>query len=634
MSANTTTTPSMDLAYVTNSGDTGWVMICTTLVFLMSPALGFFYAGLARAKNALSLMYLTVMSVAVVSFQWYLIGYSLTFSDTGSSFIGDTKNFLLRGVGREPQIAGQTIPESAFMLFQCMFAAITPALAFGSAAERMSLGPAILFIFIWTTLVYDIITNWVWNPKGWLAVMGVMDYAGGTPVHISSGLAAVAYAMVVGKRRDYHENVNVPHNVSFVFLGLALMWFGWLGFNAGSALGANARSVHSLVCTHLSACTAAVVWVLMDYQHTRKWSIIGLCTGAVAGLATITPGSGFVSEASSLAFGALGSIISNIIIRYKHRLGFDDALDVFAVHYIGGLVGLVLTGIFAEQWVIALGYPVGTASDAMPKGGWLDGNWIQVPVQLAAIVSVSAWSFVVTYIILVVLNKIPSLKLRLADEDEIIGTDWAEMGERAYGYLPMDEEHAQIQQLEEENRRRLEEAEEEAISQGREVQLDEHVNGTLGNQNRNSSGIDLHLNTVPTGTSSAHRKGFKQNLRHLMMSRGTHKKKNKSNTVGGAFVMEEPVVLNYGQEKDLGGSGSLSKEMDSYTQRNALQQKDVELSDLAHQKNFFYYDTDEAGPSTTASSGQNTPKIEFRDSDTVLNIERVNSSNSSPSNVK
>jgi Amt family ammonium transporter len=439
--------------------------------------------------------------------------------------------------------------------------------------------------------------------------------------------------MVVGKRRDYHENVNVPHNVSFVFLGLALMWFGWLGFNAGSALGANARSVHSLVCTHLSACTAAVVWVLMDYQHTRKWSIIGLCTGAVAGLATITPGSGFVSEASSLAFGALGSIISNIIIRYKHRLGFDDALDVFAVHYIGGLVGLVLTGIFAEQWVIALGFPEGTPSDAMPKGGWLDGNWIQVPVQLAAIGSVSAWSFVVTYIILVVLNKIPSLKLRLADEDEIIGTDWAEMGERAYGYLPVDEEHAQIQQLEEENRRRLEEAEEEAIRQGCEIQLDEHVNGTLGNQSRNSSGIDLHLNTVPSGTSSAHRKGFKQNLRHLMMARSALKNKNKNIPVGGAFVIEEPVVLNYGQDKNFGGS-SLSKEIDSYTQKNTpnqqQKQKDVELTDLANQKNFFLYDTEEAGPSTTVSSGQNTPNVEFHDSDTVLNIERVNSKNSPP----
>ncbi|KAI8084352.1 ammonium transporter AmtB-like domain-containing protein [Gilbertella persicaria] len=571
MSANVSSTPNSE-EYTIDSGDTGWVLICTTLVFLMSPALGFFYAGLARAKNALSLMYLTVLSVAVVSFQWYLIGFSLTFSATGSSFIGDSTHFLLRGVGRKPQIPGQTIPASAFMLFQCMFAAITPALAFGSAAERMSLGPAILFIFIWSTLVYDIITNWVWAPNGWLAKMGVMDFAGGTPVHISSGLGAVAYAMVVGKRRDYNEDVNTPHNVSFVFLGLALMWFGWFCFNAGSAFAANARSVHSLVCTHLSGCTAAVVWVLMDYQHTRKWSIIGLCTGAVAGLATITPGSGFVSQASSLAFGAIGSIISNIIIRFKHRLGFDDALDVFAVHYIGGLVGLVLTGIFAEQWVIALGYPEGTPASDMPRGGWLDGHWMQVPVQLAAIVTISAWSFVMTYLILVVLNKIPSFKLRLADEDEIIGTDWAEMGERAYGYLPMDEEQSRIQQL--------------------------HVHGALNHQQRNSSGVDLNLNTVPQGTSSSRRKVFKQNMRQLLFSRN-----KKVNGVGGAFTYEEPVVLTYGHEKEL-GSSVIFRNNDT---KEPEPKETIELDDLTDQR-FYYSSADEAGPSTTVSSGQNTPR--------------------------
>ncbi|KAG2215340.1 hypothetical protein INT46_011710 [Mucor plumbeus] len=427
-------------SFTIDTGDTAWVMICACLVFLMSPALGFFYAGLARAKNALSLMYLTILSVAVVSFQWYLIGYSLTFSATGSKFIGDSAHFLLRGVGMEPAVEGQTIPASAFMIFQAMFAALTPALAFGSAAERMSLGPAILFIFVWTTLVYDVITNWVWASNGWLFQMGIMDYAGGIPVHISSGLAAVAYAMVLGKRRDYNENANTPHNVSFVFLGLALMWFGWFAFNAGSALAANARSVNSLVCTHLSACTAAVVWVLLDYIQTRKWSIIGLCTGAVAGLATITPGSGFVSPSSSLAFGAIGSFICYIAIHYKHKMRIDDCLDVFGVHYVGGLVGLILTGIFAQKSIIALGYPIGTADADIPLGGWLDGNWIQVPVQLAGIAAVSGWSFVVTYIILLVINRIPSLYLRLADEDEIIGTDWAEMGERAYAYLPFDEE--------------------------------------------------------------------------------------------------------------------------------------------------------------------------------------------------
>jgi Amt family ammonium transporter len=375
----------------------------------------------------------------------------------------------------------------------------------------------------------------------------------------------------------------------------------------------------------------------MDYQHTRKWSIIGLCTGAVAGLATITPGSGFVSQSSSLAFGALGSIISNVIIRFKHRLGFDDALDVFAVHYIGGLVGLVLTGVFAQQWVIALGYPENTPLDQIPRGGWLDGNWMQVPIQLAAIGSVSAWSFVVTYIILVVLNKIPSLTLRLADEDEIIGTDWAEMGERAYGYLPMDEEQARIHQLEEEAMERLEEAEEIAAACGRETQLDEHANGTI-KAHRSNSGVDLHLNTVPAGTTTAHqkKKGFQKSLRHLMMSKpGGNKKKNKA-VIGGSDMIEEPVILNYGQSKDFGG---ISKELDNingnyeqkkpaehYTQHKQQEPIDFEMDDLTDQR-FYYSSTDEAGPSTTVSSGQNTPVNEIEDADTIIHLENNKNNN-------
>lgn len=406
-------------------------------------------------------------------------------------------------------------------------------------------------------------------------------------------------------------------NDSFFF------YVGWFCFNAGSALAANARSVHSLVCTHLSACTAAIVWVLMDYQHTRKWSIIGLCTGAVAGLATITPGSGFVSQSSSLAFGALGSIISNIIIRFKHRLGFDDALDVFAVHYIGGLVGLVLTGVFAQQWVIALGYPEGTPLELIPRGGWLDGNWNQVPIQLAAIASVSAWSFVVTYIILVILNRIPFLTLRLKDEDEIIGTDWAEMGERAYGYLPMDEEQARRHQLEIDARNRLEDEEEEEVIHG-QVQLDEHVNGTL-RTHRNNSGIDLNLNTVPTAITTSHKKkGFKHNLRNLIMSRPGSKNKTM---IRGAVDLEEPVVLNYGQsEKDFGGS--ISKELDGsridhdsridhakqYYTPPPKPPINFEMDDMTEQRTFYYSSADEAGPST-GSSGQNTPVNEIEDVD-------------------
>ncbi|KAL0095423.1 ammonium transporter AmtB-like domain-containing protein [Phycomyces blakesleeanus] len=536
--------------YKIDNGDTAWMMVCTTFIFLMAPALGFFYAGLARAKNALSLMYLTVLSVAVVSIQWYLIGFSLTFSATGGPFIGDSVHFLLRSVGVQPHLESQTIPQSVFMIFQAMFACITPGLAFGSAAERMSLGPAILFIFVWTTCVYDIITYWVWGPNGWLNVMGVLDFAGGTPVHISSGLAAVAYAMVLGKRRDYHENVNTPHNVSFVFLGLALLWFGWFCFNAGSALGANAQSVHALICTHLSACVAAVVWVLMDYRHARKWSIIGLCTGAVAGLATITPGSGYVSYSSSLAFGALGSFVCNLAVQYKHKYGFDDALDVFAVHYIGGLVGLVLTGIFAQRNVMALAFPEGTDISSVRIGGWLDGNWMQVPYQLAAIASVSAYSFVVTYIILIVLNMFPFLRLRLADEDELIGTDWAEMGERAYAYLPM--EQTQPVEPRDSSASSIEDA------------------ATVG-----SNGVR------PNKTLDRIKRLLRADNRRLVVK-------------GVPDLVEDPVVLDFNQQKDLGGirlseithnatGGDLFQKTPAQVRQEQQEAESVDLQDLPMQ---------------------------------------------------
>lgn len=343
----------------------------------------------------------------------------------------------------------------------------------------------------------------------------------------------------------------------------------------------------------------------MDYQHTRKWSIIGLCTGAVAGLATITPGSGLVSQSSSLAFGALGSIFCNIILRYKHRLGFDDALDVFAVHYIGGLVGLVLTGIFAERWVIALGYPEGTPLEEIPIGGWLDGNWMQVPIQLAAIASVSAWSFVVTYLILIVLNKIPSLTLRLKDEDEIIGTDWAEMGERAYGYLPMDEEHARLQQMIDDAKARSEEEEDDdtlSANSGGEVQMDEHVT--------RAGPIDLSLNTE---TIAGRKKGLKHSLRQFMMSR-----KDKNIAIKGvSHILEEPVIFNYAQ------NNNILKALDgtNFEQKKpvrAIPNNLVEMDDMTDQRNYHYSSTEEAGPSTTASSGRNTPVHEYEYSDKVL----------------
>jgi len=319
--------------------------------------------------------------------------------------------------------------------FQLMFAAITPALAYGASAERMRIMPSILFLFIWSTLVYDVVTYWVWGPNGWLTVMGVMDYAGGTPVHISSGSAAVAYAMVLGKRKDYNHPSTVPHNVAFVFIGTALLWFGWFGFNGGSALAANARGIQTIINSHLSACVGGLVWVLLDYRHNKKLTLIGFCTGAVAGLATITPGSGFVSSSSSLVFGLVGAAVCNVCVSWKSKYHFDDALDVFAVHYVGGLIGLVLTGVFAQQSIIALSYPAGATN--VPLGGMLDGNYRQILVQLAAIGSVTAWSFVVTYGILYLMDMFPGLRLRLKDHEEELGTDMAQMGETAYGFLPL-----------------------------------------------------------------------------------------------------------------------------------------------------------------------------------------------------
>ncbi|KAG0376125.1 hypothetical protein BGX24_008255 [Mortierella sp. AD032] len=416
-------------------GDIAWVLTSTALVFLMCPGLGLFYAGMARMKHSLSLMMLSVLAVALVSIQWYFWGFSLTFSTTGGPFIGNLDHIVGRGIGWEPHPSAPNVPMSAFFLFQLMFAAITPALAYGATAERMRIMPSILFLFVWSTLVYDVITYWVWGPNGWLTVMGVMDYAGGTPVHISSGSAAVAYAMVLGKRKDYNHPSTVPHNVAFVFIGTALLWFGWFGFNGGSALAANARGIQTIINSHLSACVGGLVWVMLDYRHNKKLTLIGFCTGAVAGLATITPGSGFVSSSSSLVFGLVGAGVCNLCVSWKSKYHFDDALDVFAVHYVGGLIGLILTGIFAQQSIIGLSYPVG-ATD-VPLGGWLDGNYRQVLVQLAAIGSVTLWSFVVTYGILVVMDKIPGLRLRLKDDEEELGTDMAQMGETAYGFMPL-----------------------------------------------------------------------------------------------------------------------------------------------------------------------------------------------------
>ncbi|KAF9350709.1 hypothetical protein BGX26_011178 [Mortierella sp. AD094] len=425
MNSSEPTAPLIGSQY--QAGDIAWTLTSTALVWLMIPGIGYFYSGMARSKNALSLIMLSCCSVAVVSFQWFLFGYSLAFSKTGGRMIGNFDNAFLRNVVDQPSVGSSKIPDIVFMIFQCMFAALTPALAVGAAAERGRILPTLVFIFLWTTFVYDFIACWTWSPNGWSFVMGGLDFAGGTPVHISSGAAALAYAIVLGRRSGDHKDFR-PHSMSNVVIGTCFIWFGWFGFNGGSALSANLRAAMACVVTNLAASVGGITWVLLDYRHERKLSVLGFCSGAVAGLVAITPGSGFVSPASSVAIGFLGAVACNMAVRIKHHLKYDDAFDVFAVHGVGGIVGNLLTGIFAQKWVAAL-------DGTVIEGGWLDGHWIQLAYQLADSAAGLSWSFSVTFLILFIMNKIPGLTLRVDADREQRGLDIAELGEMAYGHL-------------------------------------------------------------------------------------------------------------------------------------------------------------------------------------------------------
>lgn len=303
----------------------------------------------------------------------------------------------------------------------------TPALIFGSVAERVRVIPAAIFIFLWTTTVYDFLAFWAWGPTGWAKLLGVYDFAGGTVIHISSGFSALAYAMVVGKRHGEQAEFK-PHSVSNVALGTAMLWFGWFGFNGGSALASNERGAMAVLVTHIAASVGGAVWVIIDYIRKRKWSLIGYCSGAVAGLVGITPACGFVSPASALAIGAITSVACHFGAELKHKLGYDDALDCFGVHGIGGYVGCILTGMFADS-------QLATLDGASVPGGWIDHYWIQVPIQLASGTAAAGWAFVVSYIILWIMNKIPFLHLRLHKEAELVGADQAEHGEDAYEWV-------------------------------------------------------------------------------------------------------------------------------------------------------------------------------------------------------
>jgi len=418
-----------------NMGDIAWVLTSTALVWIMIPGVGFFYSGLLRRKNALSQLWLAMVGVGVVSFQWFFWGYSLAFSEGANRFIGDLKHFALMDTLDAPSAGSARIPAIVFCVYQLMFAAITVVLATGAIAERGKLGPMMVFMFVWETLVYDPIACWAWNPNGWSAKLGGLDFAGGTPVHISSGTAALAISIYLGKRRGYGTErlAYKPHNTSYVVLGTVMLWFGWFGFNGGSALSANLRAANACIITNLAASVGGLTWMLWDYRLERKWSVVGFCSGSICGLVAITPGSGFVGAPAAVAFGIVAGTVCNFATKLKFTFGYDDCLDIFAAHGVGGIVGNLLTGIFAQASIANL-----DGGLAPIQGGWIDHHWIQLAIQLADSCAGVSYSFVVTTIILWVMHFIPGLRLRASEEAEIVGIDDAEMGEFAYDYVGID----------------------------------------------------------------------------------------------------------------------------------------------------------------------------------------------------
>ncbi|OCH88521.1 ammonium transporter [Obba rivulosa] len=426
--------PSSGTTWVYNLGDIAWVLASTALVWIMIPGVGFFYSGLLRRKNALSMIWMSMMTLAVVSFQWFFWGYSLAFSETAGKYIGNLQHFGLKGALQQPSVGSERIPSLAFCVFQLMFAAITPMIAIGAAAERARLGPLMVFVFVWTTVVYDPIACWTWNPHGWAFIMGGLDFAGGTPVHISSGTAALAISIYLGRRRGWGTErlAYKPHNTTYVVIGTVFLWFGWFGFNGGSALSANLRAIQACIVTNLAASVGGLTWMLWDYRLERKWSVVGFCSGAIAGLVAITPGSGFVGSPAAVLFGFMAGTVCNFATQLKYIFNYDDTLDIFASHAIGGIVGNVLTGLFAQKSVADFDH-ITTIG-----GGWLDHHYIQLGFQLADSFSGLSYSFVVTTAILWVMHFIPGLRLRASEEAEILGIDDAEMGEFAYDYVGLD----------------------------------------------------------------------------------------------------------------------------------------------------------------------------------------------------
>jgi Amt family ammonium transporter len=394
-----------------DSGDTAFVLVCAALVLLMTPGLGFFYGGMVRGKNVVNTLMLSFVAMAVVSVQWVVCGYSLAFGP-GVGFapglFGSLHWLGLEGVGLAPNPTyAPTIPHQAFMIFQAMFAIITPALISGSIVERVRFTSFLLFMLLWSTLVYDTVAHWAWGADGWLHALGALDFAGGTVVHITAGVSGLVAAMVLGKRRD-HGQPTQPHNVPFVILGASLLWFGWFGFNAGSALGANGVAALAFLTTHAAAAAATLTWMVLDHVRHRKVTPIGAVSGTVAGLVAITPAAGYVSPLSALVIGTLSAVACYMASHWKERTGVvDDTLDAFTVHGTGGILGALLTGVFASK-----------ALNPAGADGVLHGNWSLLGAQAIAVLATALFSAGATFVILKAIDRVKHLRVVPMIEEE------------------------------------------------------------------------------------------------------------------------------------------------------------------------------------------------------------------------
>ena len=409
-----------------NAADITWLLIATALVFLMTPGLAFFYGGMVHRKNIISTMIKSMVATGVVSILWIVVGYSLCFGESIGGFIGNpsTHLFFKDVLSGAPWSLAPTIPLTLFALFQLMFAVITPGLVVGAVAERIRFTAYTLFIALFSILVYAPIAHWSWHPKGFLFQMGALDFAGGTVVHISAGCAALAGALVLKRRKAHIENKEIPPaNIPYVLIGTGLLWFGWFGFNAGSALGANALAVSAFATTNTAAAAAGLSWMFFDVVRGKKPSVLGFCIGAVVGLVAITPSAGFVAIPSSIFIGAVAALISNLAVDYKSKSKLDDTLDVFPCHGLGGMVGMVLTGIFATKTVNSAG-----------NDGLFYGNYTFLFTQLKALFIVVSYSFIMSLAIFKFIDLI--LPLRVSEEEEEMGLDFTQHAEK-YGRAPL-----------------------------------------------------------------------------------------------------------------------------------------------------------------------------------------------------